>query len=726
MQLNLNKGWFVLEDVHEFGDRFGAYRKEFDPTRFGGDPSIEPLAPWEPIPRLEYLQMLLADNPYYGRGLRQFNCSPWWYKNEFVFDDASPNAYIRFEGVDYFADVWLNEVYLGSHEGYNTPFEFEIGDIVKRGEPNLLVVKVRATWENDILPGLEYIRFCTVIRDQMKGTYEHSDTFIPRDVNPIGIWDKVTVNGYNGIRHSEKMMLEAVLNNDYSKGTVKADLSLRNSADETAVKVAVSVVRNKNGEQAAATEETVRLQKGDTKLHLETIVKKPSLWTVWERGDAELYTVTVNITDAESGEIVSHTESYIGFRDVKCYRDEKEMYYTLNGEKLYIRGTTYFPDVYISNNDAQRYLRDVEAAKRAGMNSLRVHVHAEKDEFYDLCDREGILLVQDTDFNWVHPATEEWGRRAVKMFEELIVRLKNHPSIFCWVLLNEPRGDNFLHVCPGPQFIETVKRLDPERSYILSSWERNDPESGDSHNYMGSLDGAHTHYADIYGTTEKFNTEFGMDAIPCLSTFRREPDLMRRVNKVIDLNGIEIIQYYQYRYIKYFIEHYRAQKFSPCGGHYQFLFTDPAPTSHFGVYDWLGMPKYALRAFLESNQPTAFIMETKKNAPVRLAVVNDLLKEFPYSSAEWRIECDGKDVLKGSKTVNIGSNSILDILDLSDFVPEEGKTYTVRLMLTDSGGRMIASNTYEHAFDPPEHIKGHPTYVDHGIGLRTYWQWIND
>jgi beta-galactosidase/beta-glucuronidase len=104
--------------------------------------------------------------------------------------------------------------------------------------------------------------------------------------------------------------------------------------------------------------------------------------------------------------------------------------------------------------------------------------------------------MQDSNFNWVHPLDEEWGKRAVTVYEEMLRRLKNHPSIFCWVCLNEPRDEYYLNVCPVPQMLEVTKRLDPHRSFILSSGDINEPLSGDSHNYDGSLNRPQTHYTD--------------------------------------------------------------------------------------------------------------------------------------------------------------------------------------------------------------------------------------
>lgn len=82
--------------------------------------------------------------------------------------------------------------------------------------------------------------------------------------------------------------------------------------------------------------------------------------------------------------------------------------------------------------------------------------------------------------------------------------------------MNEP-GD--LTVSTGAKLFAAVCEHDPSRPVIKGSFCVDDPDSGDSHNYTGSLDGGH--YSDIYETTEKMNTEFGFDAPPCIDDLKR-------------------------------------------------------------------------------------------------------------------------------------------------------------------------------------------------------------
>ena len=107
---DLCSGWMVLQDVHNLGEEFEIFSE--DP---GLSPSGPSISEWEPLPRLGHLQTLLSHQPYFGRELRYFNDHAWWYKLEFatpegfeLLGEETRGCIIHFDGVDYFAKVWMN------------------------------------------------------------------------------------------------------------------------------------------------------------------------------------------------------------------------------------------------------------------------------------------------------------------------------------------------------------------------------------------------------------------------------------------------------------------------------------------------------------------------------------------------------------------------------------------------------------------------------------------
>ncbi|MBI2942498.1 MAG: beta-galactosidase [Chloroflexi bacterium] len=721
MEINLVDGWRVVQDVHDLGEQHGLYRVDWDPRQVG-----RAVSDWEPIDRLAHLQLLFAEQPYFGRALRHFNDHPWWYRLEFRVPEgvAGRGATLRFEGVDYYASVWLNEALLGEHEGYFEPFEFEVGHLLRHDRPNVLVVKVSSPWDTEIVPGREARRFSSVLRQMVKGTYEHCDTFIQRDVNPVGIWRPVRLLFHDGLRAVADPCVVATVVDDAATAEVAVAWPVALAEGERDAEFAVRIFSEPEGLPVAAAIRPVTLRGGTTTLEATLAIERPRLWSTWDRGGPSLYRLELALRADGRTPLVAGEQ--IGIRTVGLRRSPSETTFLLNGRPIFLRGTSYFPDCYLSAVDRGRYERDVAAMVRAGMNAVRVHVHVENPEFYEVCDRLGVVVLQDSDLNWFHPVEARFTERCVGVFGALIRRLRNHPSVICWVCLNEPGGGQQSELArsqPGPQLVAAARHLDPTRPTIKSSGHPDDPESGDSHTYLGSLDGNETHYTDVHGTTEKLCTEFGFDAPPAAARVHRVPRMAARLARVLPRIGE--LHDYQYRLTKYYVEHYRIQKYAPCAGYFQFMWIDLCPQSFYGVYDHWGCPKGegsggGLRALEESNAPIGILME-HRDGPVALWAVNDLLADWGTCVAEWVVTTEeGEVVARGEARFALGPDARVRVGDLRFPVPPES-VRCVALTLRDAEGRALARNLYRDPFRHPPHPAGHPQRMDHELGMRLYW-----
>jgi beta-mannosidase len=729
----IDSQWFVLQDVADRAEQ----NFMFLPNWSRAMAPFEAFSEWQPIDRLTHLQLLFAKNPYFGRELRYFNTAPWWYKNEFTLarQQRDTCASLRFEGVDYYCKVWLNGAYLGEHEGYFAPFEFEVAHLLKYDEPNTLVVKVWSPFDREGLScqcdGLE---FRMNVHEMMKGTYDHADGFFQRDVNPVGIWRDVTLTFHNGVRVSENPTITTLIANGLHSADVRIAVPV-SAMNKTDVLVRCTLIDETTGLAVAVAETGAAVQSGTTELVCNTDIQNPKFWNTWDRGAHSLYSAQIEVL--ADGISVQKLARRFGVRSVELRRTKEETTFLLNGKALFLRGTSYFPEVYISKMDRAHYLRDLSAIKHAGCNAVRIHVHVAKPELYDICDELGLAVIQDSDLNWIHPDTEAFKDRAVKIFGDMVKMLRNHASIICWICMNEPdiwnlaieagmvkeinpMPTSMMNETPGPQLVEAIKQLDPTRPYIKGSRYENDLESGDSHNYTGSLYGADSHYTDIYETREKLNTEFGIDAPPAAAQLMAVPEIYQRLKKLVDSAGeIDSIQYYQYRLTKYFIEHYRITKYRPCSGYFQFLFTDICPQSFYGVYDFWGMPKLSLRAFEESNQPVGVFMELK-DKPVALWVVNDTLESYSGCTVEWTVsDQNGRKLLAGSQAVDVSEDCAVRICDFTLDL-EQDIVYRVNLVVYDRQGTLLTRNVYDNAFNHPVHPKGHPGNISHEFGMRTF------
>jgi beta-mannosidase len=723
--MSLTSGWRVTQDVRQLGEENGWYKPDFS-----GD--------WQPIDRLVHLQLLMAPQPYFGRNLRYFNDAPWWYRTEFSTPQVARLATLRFEGVDYFAKVWLNGTLLGEHEGYADPFDFEVGKLLRKDQPNVLVVEVSSPWDHRYANPKEPV--FSVVRNLLKGSYEHADTFVQRDVNPVGIWRPVKLLFHDALRETDSPAVKTSLSSDQQKATVKVAWTVFNDGPPTDVDYVVHVRLHDTEKDAATNTRSVRLQEGANTLEQATVISTPKLWTTWDRGGQPLYEATAEIAHSGNAKLSSSVE--FGVRTVELHRTAKEVRFFINGKPVYLRGATYWPDLYLSNMNRTRYERDIQAALRAGINAFRVHVHTENPDFYEICDRAGIVVIQDNDLNWTFPTDTQFNSRAIQHFGTLVKLLRNHPSIIAWIAMNEVFwGQKGLEDLTndfkksdakalGAQLTAEANRLDPTRPVIENSGISNDLASGDTHDYRGSLNGGNSTYFDIYGTPEdgfgsppNLVTEFGVDAPPAISSLHAIPEAAARLRDV--LPHVAELHDYQYRLLKYYIEHYRIHKYSPNAGYFQFMWIDFSPQSFYGVYDYWGVPKTeglggGLRAMMESNQPVGIFME-HTTKPFALHAVNDSLADLGNCVAHWRVTSSSTEVVaEDSQPVRIGPDSGQKIRDFT-FPMKEGETYTVELDLWSADGKVLAHNVYVNPFQPQPRPKDYPDQMDDELGMRLWW-----
>jgi len=290
IQKDLGKGWHILQDVHDLGEKMRLYMPE------RSDTSKRMLfSEWEEIPYLSHLQLLLSETPYFGRELRYFNHAPWWYKNEFdVYLYAPSHAVLRFEGVDYYCKVWVNGEFAGEHEGYSEPFEFDIGRLLKRGEKNYIIAKVSSPWDKNVLEGEEHIRYRRRLCGMFKGPYEHDDTFIQRDVNPVGIWNSVSIIYHDGVRVSDGMKITALPSEDFGSAEIKLALNA-DSLNERNIEARFRFTDPRTMLPVLCENVSFTLKKGANALEASFALDKPAIWEIWERGEPHLYSLSCEL-----------------------------------------------------------------------------------------------------------------------------------------------------------------------------------------------------------------------------------------------------------------------------------------------------------------------------------------------------------------------------------------------------------------------------------------------
>jgi beta-mannosidase len=650
-----------------------------------------------------------------------------WYRRTFDLP-ARPRgrAVLQFQGVDYFADVWLNGVFVGSHEGYFAPFEFEVGRALKAGGNELLVL---------VDSPVEDPSDWSLRKRLIKGIFSHHDT------RPGGAWstrgqEHNTGGIWNGV--SLRLTGEVALGEPKVRSRIRPDRSAvdvrvriptlgKEAGGETEGTIEVNFVPlNFTGETFRETRR-VSLRSGHGDQVLDLALPGAALWWPREFGAQNLYRVQVDLR--VGGRLSDRREAVTGLRQIEV--SETDLVWHVNGVRVFLRGTNYIPTQWLSEMGQQEYARDVDLMRQANINAIRVHAHVGDPRFYLECDRAGMLVWQDFPLQWGYADSEEMLGAASLQAEEMVTLLDNHPSIIAWSMHNEPPWDAWWMKYKYPDYApEQNRHLDEQLERVVrrlddSRYVRRASLSAE-HKWQGWYSGAWTDF--LQPTQQALVTEYGAQALPSLASLQRLfnddqlfPDTPAKLelwryrnfqpeetfnNAKIDKgrNIQEFIansQTYQARLIGLAAESLRRQKYRPVTGVFQFMFVEDWPSMNWGVLDYWRTPKPAYERLARAYQPIlpSIAWESEQHAAGESAkfglwLVNDLPREFKDWRYAWALNCGGARVAAGDKMVDFEADSAVLVEAIATPALAAGAC-RLDVSLSDGAGIRQAANFHE-------------------------------
>jgi len=603
----------------------------------------------ERLPNAGWDKMEIPSNWQLG-GLENYSGVVWFKRSFDVPMEPEREYWLRFHGVDYFAQVWLNGTYLGKHEGYFQPFEFRITGML-RPRGNELLVRVESPREppGEVWPDRKRL---------IKGVLNHHDcrpgAWDPergQDMNTGGIWNHVELYATSPLRITSLRLTPELL--DDGAAAVEVLFEVENLADKTVVTAEISLLPDNFPGTGRSWSGRLLVPAGRKTFHRLLILENPGLWWTWDHGEPRLYRAEVRLS-LEGGEQAVKRERF-GIRKLEV---DKEHGWKLNGTRFFPRGTNIIPAQWLAEYDEEKISKDIDLLLKANINAVRVHAHVTRPDFYRACDEAGIIVWQDFPLQWDYEESEEFYNSAARQLEEMIELLYNHPCIGVWCCHNEPkrnRGklDRVLS--------QVARRTDPSR-YVEA---RSDFQE---HPYPGWYYGHWSLFSCAPG--EPFVNEFGAQALPALESLKRmipteklwPPEWktwayhnfqydqtfnVARIEMGESLEEfIENSQDYQYRLLKFAIESYRRS--SKMTGIFQFMFVDPWPAITWSVVDYWRKAKRGYRALQLAFQPVLVSIsygrtrlqqgDHKTQFFHEIVIVNDLHKEFPQAELHMTLE----------------------------------------------------------------------------------------
>ena len=369
-----------------------------------------------------------------------------WYSRRFSVPKSlrEERIILRFGSVNYRAAVYLNGIRLGEHETGYTPFEFDITNVVRFEEDNLLCVRVENILSAETVP------MGNLRNEAGPGQIcQHPDA--PFDFFPYaGIHRPVVIYTTGKTAWLEKTVVTTDV--DGTDGRI----SLKGVAAGSAQKIELYV---KETDEISVTEVS------GSGFAAALKIRHVKLWDIYK---PNLYNIRIRLL-SDSGEILDEYTQRIGVRSVKI--DGCKL--LLNGRPVYLQGFGRHEDFPIIGKGLNHSvnIRDHELLKWIHANSYRTTHYPYSEELVQLADEQGLLLIAEApavsiNFNYATGRTLEVHKQART---ELIERDRNNPSVIMWSVANEATTEQEAAVPYFAALADLVRALDPTRPVTLVS-----------------------------------------------------------------------------------------------------------------------------------------------------------------------------------------------------------------------------------------------------------------
>ncbi|MCJ7716942.1 MAG: hypothetical protein MUO54_10555 [Anaerolineales bacterium] len=660
----------------------------------------------------------------------------FWFHNRFIVPEMKQGEqlWLKFRGINYSADLFLNgrRINTDTHKGMFLREKYLLTPFLEKGGTNTLAVLVEPPVPVGNANGGQG-GDGTIARSVTQQYTAGWDWICPiRDRN-TGIWDQVSleITGPIDIRHpyvKTKVPGKRWPGKNQDPAFITISAELFNASDITQEGTLVATMGDLNWEVQAS----IPAGESATLEFAEIEIKNPKLWWPNGMGEANLYTLELSFKQKK---VLSDSESVnFGLRQTTNYFDEKvgARVFLINGQKVFIKGGNWIASDALLRLSPERYDAEVRMHAEMNMNMIRIWGGAmpERPEFYEACDKYGLLVWQDFwvsgDCNgrWLDPRKKESQARRqaypddhslfISTAIDQIKMLRNHPSLYMWCGGNE--------FPPPPDINEKLEKeifpeYDETRYYVNESTSDSilrNTIGGNGDGPYGIQDPKRFFVTQSY----PFNPELGSVGVPNVETMRKmmaekdlQPPEKDRANQVWryhkyigygkyieqlgEITGVEdfckkaqLVNYEQYRALQ---EGFNAGMWDKYTGMLVWKNQNPWTSLRGQFYD----------VYLDQNG--GFYGYRHGAKPLHLQLnLNDssicILNQTTFDANNLLVESElfdihGNTLQKNSSNADAGANSYEVIRRLFENKKPQG-FYFARLTLKDGQGKLLDENLY--------------------------------
>jgi len=425
------------------------------------------------------------DDPYLhlnAKALRPYEFYEWWLQRDFTVADASRPMELVFEGLDCYGAVWLNGHELGQTANAMIRHTFDVTGKLVAGTNHLTVrigsANVAASrYPIDVASFSAYPYNYESLRVR-KPAHEWGWDITPR-MALGGIWRPVYLQEIPLARFTENY-LQTLPDSTAEKAELLFFYNFT-VADRNLLDCRIKVT-GVCGDSSFTSEQAVWSPGGAFRL----TVPHPKLW--WPRGYGEPHLYQVKVELYRGKKLLAEEERTLGIRTLELKVNptatigpRPDFAFIINGETIMAKGTNWVPADALHSRDAERIPRIVAMAEDLNCNMFRLWGGGvyEDPQFYDLCDRKGIMIWHDFMMGCAaYPQDEDFQQALRQEVDAVVKALRQHPAIVLWA------GDNECDLVPqwagNPSnpglnpltrkvIPEELRRHDPARPYLPSS-----------------------------------------------------------------------------------------------------------------------------------------------------------------------------------------------------------------------------------------------------------------
>jgi len=635
----------------------------------------------------------------------------WWYRTEFTLpaSSAGKSFWLHFDGINYRANVWVNGTLVAESDevvGAFRRFLFDVTSVVRPGEANAVAVEVIGPEPHDL--AFMWVDWNPTPADKNMGLH-----------GPVYL----TESGPLALRHPHVMTDLDGPSLAAARLTVTAEVW--NATDRAVAGMVHGEVETRKFSKPVSLSPkeraTVRFTPDEVR---ELTIENPRVWWPYRHGPQNLYELSLVV---EVDGVASDRQNVrFGVQEMSSELTAKgHRLFKVNGRPILIRGGGWASDMLLRPASTERLEAELRYVREMGLNTVRLEGKLESDDFYDLADRLGVLLMPGWCCCDQWEMWDKWDaedhRVSRASLEDQIKRIRNHPSLLVWLNGSDfpPPADversylDALHSCewqrpvlsnatdtPGPLTGPTGVKMRGPYDYVPPSYWLRDSEHGGAFGFATEVGpGAAVPPIEslermlgsdhLWPIDDFWRFHAGGDEFKDLSLFTAA--LEARYGKAVDAEDYaRKAQALTYEGERAMFEAFARNKYTSTGV-IQWMLNNAWPSMIWHLYDYYLRPGGGYFGTKKANEPVHVQYSYDDRS---IVVVNELHESFPEVKVSAEVfDRNLQSKLSREARISLPPDSVSRALVLPS--PKDlTTTYFLRLALEDHAGKRISSNFY--------------------------------